>query len=304
MPTLPAELLPLIVEFAPLFSNPVWERTKTLLLGAILAGGCRTVTACLLVTGNGRDKRFQNYHRVLNRARWSALRASQMLLRMLLTTFATSGELIIGIDDTIERRRGAKIKAKGIDRDPVRSSQSHFVNASGLRWLCSMLLVEIPWAGCVWGLPFLTVLCPSERYYAGKKRRHQRLTDRAWQVIQLIARFLPGRDVIFVGDSSFAVLDLLYLVSSTPRIALITRLRLDAQLYDPAPNLQKGRTGRLRVKGARRPSPRQALTIRKRSGRRLRSNTGTADKSVKSKSIPRRQSGIVVEICRSQFVGC
>ncbi|SRR6266540_825255 len=149
MPTLPAELLPLIVEFAPLFSKPVWERAKTSMIGAILAVGKRTVTACLRVTGKSQDKYFQNYHRVLNRARWSALQAAQVLLRMLVTAFAQSGELIIGIDDTIERRRGAKIKAKGIYRDPVRSSQSHFVKASGLRWLCSMLLVEIPWAGCV-----------------------------------------------------------------------------------------------------------------------------------------------------------
>jgi hypothetical protein len=96
MPTLPAELLPLIVEFAPLFSKPVWERAKTLLVGAILAIGNRTVTACLRVTGNGQDKRFQNYHRVRLSTRWSALRASQVLLRMLLTTFAPSGELIIG----------------------------------------------------------------------------------------------------------------------------------------------------------------------------------------------------------------
>ena len=259
MPTLPAELLPLIVEFAPLFSKPVWERAKILLVGAILAVGKRTVTACLRVTGKSQDKRFQNYHRVLNRARWSALRASQVLLRMLVTTFAPSGELIIGIDDTIERRRGEKIKAKGIYRDPVRSSQSHFVKASGLRWLCSMLLVEVPWAGCVWGLPFLTVLCPSERYYQGKKRRHQRLTDRAWQIIQLIVRWLPDRHLVFVGDSSFAVLDLLYLVSSTPGVDMITRLRLDAQLYDPAPKRKAGQTGRPRVKGARRPSPQQVL---------------------------------------------
>jgi len=257
--TLPAELLPLIVEFAPLFSKPVWEHAKVLLVGAILALGRRTVAACLRVMGLSQEKCFVNYHRVLNRARWSSLAASRILLRLLVSTFAPGGELVIGIDDTIERRRGEKIKAKGIYRDPVRSSHSHFVKASGLRWLCCMLLVEIPWAGCVWGLPFLTVLCPSERYYAERKRRHQRLTDRAWQVIQLIARFLPGRDVIFVGDSSFAVLDLLYLVSSTPRIALITRLRLDAQLYDPAPKRQKGQTGRPRVKGARRPSPQQTL---------------------------------------------
>jgi DDE superfamily endonuclease len=123
-------------------------------------------------------------------------------------------------------------------------------------------LVNVEWAGCVWGLPFLTVLCPSERYYAERKRRHQRLTDRAWQVIQLIARWLSDRDVIFVGDSSFAVLDLLYLVSTTPQIDLITRLRLDAQLYDPAPERKAGQTGRPRVKGARRLSPQQVLNHR------------------------------------------
>ena len=259
---LPAELLPLIVAFAPLFSKPVWEHAKILVSGAVLAIGKRTVTACLRVTGKSQEKHFQNYHRVLNRARWSPLQAANVLLRLLVTAFAPSGELVVGIDDTIERRRGEKIKAKGIYRDPVRSSHSHFVKASGLRWLCCMLLVNLEWAGCVWGLPFLTVLCPSERYYAELKRRPQRLTDRAWQVIQLIARWLPDREVVFVGDSSFAVLDLLYLVSSTPQIDLITRLRLDAQLYDPAPKRQAGQTGRPRVKGARRPSPQQVLKDR------------------------------------------
>lgn len=259
MQTLPAELLPLIVEFAPFFSKPVWEHAKILLVGAILAVGKRTVTACLRIMGKSDEAHFQNYHRVLNRACWSALRVARVMLRILITTFAPSGELVIGIDDTIERRRGARIKAKGIYRDPVRSSHSHFVKASGLRWLCSMLLVEVPWAGCVWGLPFLTVLCPSERYYAERKRRHQRLTDRVWQVIQLIARWAPDRDLIFVGDSSFAVLDLLYLVSGMPRVDLITRLRLDAQLYDPAPERKPGQNGRPRVKGARRPSPQQVL---------------------------------------------
>jgi DDE superfamily endonuclease len=263
MPTLPAELLPLIVAFAPLFSKPVWEHAQVLLVGAILAPGRRTVTSCLRVMGKSDEPHFQNYHRVLNRARWSAIKASQLLLRLLVTTFAPEGELVVGIDDTIERRRGEKIKAKGIYRDPVRSSHSHFVKASGLRWLCCMLLLEIKWAGCVWGLPFLTALCPSERYYAERHRRHQRLTDRAWQMIQLIARWLPDREVIFVGDSSFAALDLLYLVSSAPRVELITRLRLDAQLYDPAPARKAGQRGRPRVKGARRPSPQQVLDSRR-----------------------------------------
>jgi hypothetical protein len=135
MPPLPAELLPLIVTFAPLFSKRVWEHAQLLLVGAILAPGKRTVTACLRVMGRSQDFDFQNYHRVLNRARWSAIEASQLLLRLLVRTFAPEGELIVGIDDTIERRCGEQIKAKGIYRDPVRSSRSHFVKASGLRSL-------------------------------------------------------------------------------------------------------------------------------------------------------------------------
>src|SRR5712691_7856493 len=93
MLTWPAELLPLIGEFEPLFSKPVWERAKVLLVGAILAPGTRTVTACLRVMGLSQEKRFVNYHRVLNRARWSLLAASQTLLRLLVTRLAPEGEI-------------------------------------------------------------------------------------------------------------------------------------------------------------------------------------------------------------------
>lgn len=205
MSTLPSALLPLIVEFQPLFSKSVWKNAQTLLVGAILAIGKRTVTTCLRVIGKSDDKHFQNYHRVLNRDQWSATTASRLLLRLLVSTFAPTGELVFGLDDTIERRRGEKIKAKSIYRNPVRSSHSHFVKASGLRWLGCMLLNCVPWAEAVWGLPFLTVLCPSERYYAEKGRQHQKLTERAWQMIALIARCLPDRVLVIVTGSSFKV---------------------------------------------------------------------------------------------------
>jgi DDE superfamily endonuclease len=259
MLTLPAELMHLIVAFAPLFSKPVFEHAKLLLVGAILAVGKRTVTACLRVCGQADEDHFQNYHRVLNRARWSPVAGARILLGLLVSTFALTGDLIVGLDDTIERRRGAKISAKGIYRDPVRSSHSHFVKASGLRWLCACLLVEVPWAGAVWALPFLSALSPSADYYARRGRRHQKLTERAWQVIQLVARFLPGRSVVFVADSSFAVLDLLALVSHKPGVSLITRLRLDAEVWDPAPPRRPRQHGRPRVKGARRKSPQERL---------------------------------------------
>ena len=100
---------------------------------------------------------------------------AHLLLRLLITTFVPNGPVVLGVDDTIERRRGKRIAAKGIYRDPVRSSKGHFVKASGLRWLSLMLLAPIPWAERMWALPFLTVLAPSERYCRERGRRHKKL---------------------------------------------------------------------------------------------------------------------------------
>jgi hypothetical protein len=258
MQTLPVELLGLMIEFGRLFTKRAEEQARVLLIGAILATGKRTVTACLRVMGLSQEKQFQKYHRVLNRVRWSVIKGSRVLIGLLIKTFAPQRDIICGLDDTIERRWGSKIKARGIYRDPVRSTESHLVKASGLRWLCCMLLADVGWAGCVWGLPFLTVLCPSERFYAGRKRKHQTMIERAWQMIQLVARWLPDRSVVFVADSSFAVLDLLSKLGDLTNISLITRLRMDAELWDPAPPRQP-RVGRPRVKGERRPCPQQRM---------------------------------------------
>ena len=105
-----------------------------------------------------------------------------MLLGLLVKVFVPEGDpLVVGIDETLERRWGKKIAAKGVYRDPVRSTHENFVKASGLRWVCVMLLVEIPWAARVWALPFLSALAPSERYAAKRGRRHKKITEWAWQ---------------------------------------------------------------------------------------------------------------------------
>src|SRR5215212_4767681 len=153
---LPARFAEVILCFAPLLFQRSWRHTEMLLIGAILTPGRRTVTSILRMTGLGRERRFVNYHRVLNRAAWSGRAAAWVLLTLLLDAFAPRGPVILGLDDTVERRRGKCIHAKGIYRDPVRSSHGHFVKASGLRWLSLMLLVPVPWAGRVWALPFLT----------------------------------------------------------------------------------------------------------------------------------------------------
>ena len=160
---LPSRFAAVILCFAPLFRRRVWRHAEVLLVGAILAPGRRTVTSLLRISGLAQERRFVNYHRVLNRAAWSGRAAARVLLGLLLDAFAPRGPVVLGLDDTIERRRGKRIAAKGIYRDPVRSSHGHFVKASGLRWLSLMLLAPVPWAGRVWALPFLTALAPSER---------------------------------------------------------------------------------------------------------------------------------------------
>jgi DDE superfamily endonuclease len=254
MLALPIAFSSAIGVFAPVFSRPVWQHVKVLLTGAVLAPGKRTVTALLQIMGRSAASDFQTYHRVLNRAVWSPLTASRLLLRLLVAVFIPSGVVVFGLDDTIERRRGDHITAKGIYRDPVRSSHAHVVKASGLRWLGCMLLTPIAWANRVWALPFLTVLCPSERFYAQRGRRHHTLLERAWQIIRIVRRWLPGREIVFVAASSFAALEWLALVARLPRVSVITRLRLDAALYDPPPQRAPGTKGRPRLKGKRRPT--------------------------------------------------
>jgi DDE superfamily endonuclease len=255
MSTLPSSMIGTLAPFAPRFSARVWRHVQVLLAGAMLAPARRTVTATLRVMGLDQLRQFHRYHRVLSRAHWSSLAASRRLLALLVATFAPPGPLLFGIDETLERRWGKKIAARGSYRDPVRSSHEHFVKASGLRWICLLLLVPIPWAAAVWALPFLTVLAPSERCDAPRGRRHKTLTDWAQVMLRALRRWWPDRALVVVADSTYAAIEFLAQCQSWARpVTVITRLRLDAALYEPAPPRQPGQRGRPRRKGKRLPT--------------------------------------------------
>ena len=254
--------------FRTSFTAPTWQHVLVLVTGALLVPGRRTVASGLRVLGMAGAPHFTNYHRVLNRDRWCSRSLSRRLLRLLVAALVPDGRVVVGLDDTIERRWGAKIRARGIYRDPVRSSHGHFVKTSGLRWLCIMLLPEIGWAGRVWALPFLTALAPSERYAREHDRRHKKLTDWGRQVLLQTARWLPDRRIVGVADSSFAVIDLLNAVR--PRICMVTRLRLDARLFDPPPPRRRGAVGRPPSIGRRQPTLAKRVHDRNTRWRRLR----------------------------------
>src|ERR671910_769996 len=255
MRALPTTMIRLLAPFAPLFSMRVFKHVQVLVAGAILAPGRRTVSSALRAMGLDQHKRFHRYHRVLSRASWSSLQASRILLGLLLEAFVGEGPLILGIDETLERRWGKKIAARGVYRDPVLSTHETFVKSSGLRWVCVMLLVEVPWASRVWALPFLSALAPSERYAAKRGRRHKKITEWAWQLLLQVRRWYPQREIVAVADRAYASLKLLDRCRSLSRpVAFITRLRLDAALYEPAPARRPGQIGRPRIKGERLPN--------------------------------------------------
>lgn len=248
----PSPVPPILAEwlavFRPCFTAPVWTRILVLVAGAVLAPGKRTVTQVLRVMGLAEEAGFQRYHDVLSRARWDARAVARRLLLTIIERLLPEGEVVVGLDDSIERRWGTRIKARGIYRDPVRSSKGHFVKTSGLRWLSLMIAVPIPWAKRTWALPFLTILAPSVRWSEANRKRHKPLTAWARQAILQTRRWLPDRRLIFVADSGFAALELLAAVRR--HVCMVTRLRLDANLFRPPPKRRPGQRGRRPLKGS------------------------------------------------------
>jgi len=246
--------------FRVFFTAPVWDHVLVLVAGAILAPGKRTVSAVLRVMGLGSEAGFARYHHVLSQARWSSRAVAHKLLAMILAAFVPSGPVVIGMDDTIERRWGPKIAARGIYRDPVRSTHGQFVKASGLRWLSLMVTVPIPFIRRRWALPFLTILAPSTRWSTERGRRHKKLTDWARQAVLQTKRWLADRAIVIVADSSFAALELIGAVRQ--HVCFVTRLRLDANLFAPAPARRSGQRGRRPKKGRQLPKLSRILTNR------------------------------------------
>ena len=241
MPPLPEAIILVLAPFAPLFSERVWVHAHVLLLGAILSPGPRTVTGALRVMGLARERHFTHDHRVLNRATWSARHGSRILLGLLITLLVPPGAaIVVGADDTVERRSGRKIRAKGCYRDAVRSTKKHVIRCFGLKWVSMMLLVPVPWSRRVWALPFLTALCwPAE---PSLRRRHKTSVDWVRQMMQQVRRWLPGRRLVVVVDGGFAAVSLA-IACVKHHLTMVSRLRWDAALYHhpgPQPPSKRG----------------------------------------------------------------
>jgi hypothetical protein len=254
MITVPAEIMVELHHFAPVFSERVWDWAQVLVLGAILAPRERTVCSALRAVGLGQERQFQNYHRVLNRANWLGIEASRILLGLLLGVFvAADGVVLLGADDTLERRRGEKIKAKGHYRDSAKSSSKQSVSSEGLRWMSLMLLAAPPWWKRIWGLPFLTVLLLSPKTSEEQGIRHHTSIDRVRQMMMQVRRWLPGRQLVLVTDGAIVSVKL-GLACVQQQVTFVSRLHFNLRFFEQPPPKVKGKPGPTPTLGKRLPT--------------------------------------------------
>lgn len=245
---LTTDILAVLAAFSSEFSRPTWKNIQILLTGAILCRGARRVSSVLRVMGLSSVRNYSKYHRVLSRAKWESLILAKILFGLLVELLPDSWPILIAVDETLERRKGKKIKAKGVYRDAVRSSQSKVVTSYGLKWECMTLIVPLPWCKRPWALPFLTVLAPSKKSNEAARRRHKTSLDWTRQMVIIVSRWLRRRWIL-VGDGAYACMDLASICIKL-NVVLISRLRLDAQLFE-FPVFEKKKLGRKPIKGKR-----------------------------------------------------
>jgi len=252
--SLPNEFLIFFDAFRYLFSVSVWYSAKTLVMGTILCQGNRTISSALRAIGLENSPNFRNYHNVLSRAHWSGLAAAKILFGLLVNVFVPpNATIMIGIDETLERRSGKKIKAKGWYRDAVRSKGKHVVTCLGLEWLCLMLIVPVPWSSRYWALPFWTILQPSKKADEEASKHHKTSIDWTIQALKVIRRWEPIRNIMLLVDGGFASFELLQECCRL-HISLICRLRIDSRLYEFPTEPIPGKRGPKQKKGKRLPS--------------------------------------------------
>jgi hypothetical protein len=155
-----------------------------------------------MVMGLAQSKHYGKYYRVLNRVGWSGFKGAQILLGLILTLLSDGKSIVIGIDETLERRWGKQIWGLGIYRDAVRSSHNHTVKSSRVRWQVMQVLLPLPWSKRAWGLPFLSVMMPSKSTPRVGERGYKSSLDWAAQIVGVVSHWLQ-RSWICVADGGY-----------------------------------------------------------------------------------------------------
>jgi hypothetical protein len=257
MDNIPIPALPLLVHFAPAFTQPTFRRAMVLLLAAILTTGRRTVHNLLRSAGILAPGDASSYRRVLSQASWSSLQLAATLCRLLLAHCCPDQLLYLAGDDTVDEHRGKKVHGKARHRDPIRSSHSYTTWRYGHKWVVLAVLVRFPFASRPWALPVLVTLYRAKSD-TRPRRRHRTAIELAQLQLRLLLRWLPEQRFVFAGDQGYGSHDLAaFAQSQHGRLVLVSRFWADANLYEPPPPYAG--KGRPRVKGAKLPQPAQVV---------------------------------------------
>lgn len=254
---LPSPLAEWVNRFACCFTRPGFERFLELILGAILCASRHTVSRMLCPLACLRGH-FCNYHRFFSRTRFDLEALAEVLSDLVIACVPRNEPLVLAIDDTLVRRWGSRVWAKGCYRDAVRSSHQHTIKSFGHRWLVACVILKMPLCSVPWALPIRAMLYNSEKADQKLLCPHLPKTQLIQRMLRLLMKQYPDRRFIVLGDGGIASHELaVWCQRHSERIVLIGRLRGDANLYGPA--VRKSRSGRIPLKGKKLPKPRDLI---------------------------------------------
>jgi hypothetical protein len=260
MSILPSAAQPLLHSFAAAFTRPTFNRFLTLMAGAVLTTGRRTITNLLRAVRGLAPGHPSSYHRVFSRRRWSLWSLGQALAGSILRRWVPQGSVPLAGDDTVDEHRGDKVFGKGRHRDPVRSTKSFTAYRWGHKWVVLAILVRFPFATRPWALPVLIALYRSPEWDREHARRHKTPARLLRQLTLLLLRWFPHRHFTLAGDGGYGSHEMArFAHRHRRRLTLVSRSGPDANLYEPPPPVVGKRKGRPRQKGAKLPSP--AVTV-------------------------------------------
>jgi DDE superfamily endonuclease len=265
MLSLPKEINEVFTPFKVLFvQQRSWHKAQLMLVGALLCRGQRTVSQVLRVMGLEQERQYGKYYRMLSRVGWSGLAAAQILLGLIVALLGSGETVVIGIDETLERRWGKQIWGLGIYRDGVKSSLKHTAKSTGVRWQVMQVLLKLPWSHRVWGLPFFTLIVPSQAAAQQSHRPSRSSLDWAICMVRVVNRWLK-RHWVCVADGAYGNAKFGW-ACRVQGVSLVARLPWKANLYDFAPTMPPRYRGRRRTKGFRLPSMQQLESLTFESG--------------------------------------
>lgn len=286
MGILPDQSLSLFVSFAPLFSEPTYQRFLVLLGAAIITQGRRSVANLLRTAGALAPGHISSYRRVFSQAQWSILSLACALTRHIIALLPADVPIVLAGDDTVVAHPGPHVYGKARHRDPVRSSHAFTAWRYGHKWVVLAVLVRFPFANRPWALPVLVALYHSEDGDLRERHRHRTPAQHIIRLLRLMLRWFPDRRFVFVGDSAYGTHEVArFCHRYRARLCLVSKLHPDANLFEPPPPYTG--KGRPRVKGERLPKPREAVSAARRykrlsvgwyggGTRRVETVTGTA----------------------------